>query len=186
MELVIGRDLLDQSAVILKDDEVAQVIQQVLFLEDAAHQRLQLAKLSQRVALFAVDGPPRHKALFIGGERTHPRIDAVGRYQHFIGAEQLRYLFLVGLELPEGCLHAAVSLAAFFSSKTATGIPFRKTTTSGRRSRLPLTVVPITVNWFTTSQSFCSGLAKSASRTRSLRVSPSCCQKTCTPRVSSR
>ena len=40
MELVIARDLLDQRAVVFKQHEVTQVVQQVLRSQHAAHQRL--------------------------------------------------------------------------------------------------------------------------------------------------
>ena len=61
-------------------------------------------------------------------------------------------------------------------SKTATGNPFRKTTASGLRSRLPLRVVPVTVNWFTTGHRSVRG-RQSPPDGLLAAVSPSCCQK---------
>ena len=49
MELVVAGDLLDQRAVVLEQHEEAQVIQQVGRRQHAAHQRLQLVELAQRV-----------------------------------------------------------------------------------------------------------------------------------------
>jgi hypothetical protein len=77
VELVVRRNLLRQSSVILEDDKVAQVIEQMLFLEYAPHQRLQLAELPQRVFLDAVDRSPRHEPFLVCRERAHTRMHAV-------------------------------------------------------------------------------------------------------------
>ncbi|MNO98661.1 hypothetical protein D3C76_904100 [compost metagenome] len=66
MELVIAGNLLDQAAVILEQHEVAQVIEQHLWRQGAAHQSLQFVELTQRVKILAVDGAPVHEAFGIG------------------------------------------------------------------------------------------------------------------------
>ncbi|MDV7400208.1 hypothetical protein RZS08_52830, partial [Arthrospira platensis SPKY1] len=64
--LVIARHLLDQSPVVLKQHEVAQVVQQSSWGQHAAHQGLQFIELAQRVQVHAVDGAPLQKALGVG------------------------------------------------------------------------------------------------------------------------
>jgi hypothetical protein len=49
MELVIAGDLLDQGAVVLEEDEVAQVVEQHGRREQAAYQRFQFVEFAERV-----------------------------------------------------------------------------------------------------------------------------------------
>ena len=65
------------------------------------HQRFQLAHLAQWIGLHAINRAPRHLAFTVGGERTHPRADAVGdHHQHVVGGQ-------VGDIFPI-CLHLVV------------------------------------------------------------------------------
>ena len=66
MELVIASDLLDQGAVILEQDEEAQVVEQDGRGQQAAHQRFQFVELAERVERHPVDGAPLHEAFAIG------------------------------------------------------------------------------------------------------------------------
>ena len=99
MELVVARDLLHQRAVILEQHEVAQVVEQVGRCQHAAHQRLQLVELAQRVERDAVDGAPRHEAFAIGRERAHQRLGAVGDDQQRVVLKNVGNLRLVRLQL---------------------------------------------------------------------------------------
>ncbi|MNF62263.1 hypothetical protein D3C84_439400 [compost metagenome] len=108
VELVIAGNLLHQPAVILEQHEVAQVIEQHLRRQGTPYQGFQLVELAQRVKIFAVDGAPVHEALGIGRQRAHAGFAAVGNHQNFVVLEQIRDLFLVGLDLVEG--FAQVSL----------------------------------------------------------------------------
>ncbi|MNQ91871.1 hypothetical protein D3C85_1072700 [compost metagenome] len=66
VELVIAGNLLHQPAVIFKQHEVAQVIEQHLRRQGTAHQGLQFVELTHRVEILAVDGAPVHEAFGIG------------------------------------------------------------------------------------------------------------------------
>ena len=75
--LVVARHLLYQAAVILEQDEVAQVVQQHLRVEHAVHQGLQLVELTQWVQVHAVDGSPLQKAFGAGRQAPHAGIRSV-------------------------------------------------------------------------------------------------------------
>ena len=63
--LVVAGRLLDQLAVVLEQHEVAQIVQQVLGGQGAAHQGLQFVERAQRVQIHSVDGAPLLEALSI-------------------------------------------------------------------------------------------------------------------------
>ena len=99
---MVGGDLLDQPAVVLEQDEMAQVFQQQLAPEHAQGQRLQLAHRPQRIDRHAIDGAPGQEALAVGGERAHPGEDAVAHHLRQVGVEQVGDVLLVGLQLVPG------------------------------------------------------------------------------------
>ena len=102
MKLVVAGNFLDQRAVVLEQHEVAQVVQQVLRRQHAAHQRLQLVEFAERVQRHAVNGAPGHEALRVGGQRSQQRLGAVRDDQDFVGLEDIRNLLFVGLDLVVG------------------------------------------------------------------------------------
>jgi hypothetical protein len=102
VELVVAGHLLRELAAarVLEHDEVADEVEESLFLEQPFDRHLQLGQV--RIGeLLARDRAPRLHPLAPGRERADPRLDAVGREQHFIEREQRRQLGLVGLELLE-------------------------------------------------------------------------------------
>jgi hypothetical protein len=103
MELVVAGDLLHQPAALITDfeqHEVAQVVQQQLGCEEAAHHLLQF-ELQQRLVVLVAHRAPRQKALAARGERAHARVQAVGDHQRLVEHEQVGNLRLVGVELVE-------------------------------------------------------------------------------------
>ncbi len=111
VELVIAGHLLDQPALVLEQDEVAQVVQQQFALEQAMHQRLQLAHGAQRVDRLAVDGAPGHEAFPVGRQRADTGLEAVADDQQRIAQEQVGNVVLVGLQLVEGGPQVGVLVA---------------------------------------------------------------------------
>ncbi len=102
MELVIAGDLLHQPRLArLEQDEVAQVVEQQVWGEEASDHLFQL-ELKQRPVVLAAHRAPGQEALAVGGERAHPRVQAVGDHQRLIADEQVGNLVLVGLQLLEG------------------------------------------------------------------------------------
>jgi hypothetical protein len=69
VELVISRNLLDDSAVVFKKDEVVQIVQQQITPEQTASQRFRLARRAQGINRRAVNHAPLHKAFLVAGER---------------------------------------------------------------------------------------------------------------------
>jgi len=114
MELVIAGDLLHQCAVILKQDEEAQVVEQVGRGQHATDQGFQFVELAERVKCLAIDGAPLHEPLGVAGERTQSRLAAVGYDQHFVVLEYVGYLFLVGLKLVVGFPDVGILVGGVF------------------------------------------------------------------------
>ena len=72
MELVVGSDLLDDLAVVLKQAEVADEVEQSLLIEETTDQRLQFTELAQRIqVLLGIDHPPLLEA-FLGEADRDP------------------------------------------------------------------------------------------------------------------
>ena len=70
-------------------------------LEEPLSQHLELEH-RRRGEVFALDGPPGHEPLFVGGQRADAGVEAVGDDERFVEGEERRDLLLVGLELVEG------------------------------------------------------------------------------------
>ena len=99
MELMVTGDLLDQPAIVFKQHEEAQVIEQHGRGQNAAHHGLQLAKLTVGVEVDPIHRAPLHKALGIGRQRPHPRLATIGGNQDLVVLKQVGDLLLVGLQL---------------------------------------------------------------------------------------
>jgi hypothetical protein len=132
--LVVTGNLLEggRAALLLKDDEVADEVEQAAFFEDTVQQHLELGDRSGG-GLLAGDGLPGQEPFLVGGERTQAGLQAVGDDKELVGVEQGGDVVLVGLELIKGVPEGGFSSAAFLISITASGSPLTKTTTSGRR-----------------------------------------------------
>ena len=100
--LVVARHLLDQSAIVFEEYEVAQVIQQGGWVQYTAHQGLQFFELAQRVQVHAVDGAPLQKALGVGRQAAQAGIRPVRDDQQLVGLEHVGDLLFVGLNLVVG------------------------------------------------------------------------------------
>jgi len=133
MELVVARDLLYQTAVVLEQDKIAQEVQQHRRRQHAAHHRFQLVEFPQRIETVAVDGAPAGKAFGVGRERAHARFAAVGDDEDFVVVEDVGNLFLVGLDLVKGLPDVGVDVCRVFSSSSTSGRPLMKRMMSGRR-----------------------------------------------------
>ncbi len=66
VELVVAGDLLDQTAIVLEEDEVAQVVEQQGRCQHATDQGFQFVELAQWVKGDTVDGAPLHEAFGVG------------------------------------------------------------------------------------------------------------------------
>ena len=66
MKLVVARHFLDQTAIVFKQHEEAQIVQQIGRCQCAAHQSFKLLKLAQWVQRDAIYRAPLHEALRIG------------------------------------------------------------------------------------------------------------------------
>ena len=89
MELVVGRDLLDDLAIRhFKQHKVAQVIQQQRGRKEAAHHLLQLIG-QQRTVVLVLHRAPGQKTLKTGRERTHPGLQTIARHQRRVVNEQV-------------------------------------------------------------------------------------------------
>ena len=102
VELVVARHFLDELAVVLEQNEVAQIFQQQVALEQAQYQGFEFAHRPQRVGDDAVDGAPGHEAFAVAGQRAHARLDAVGNHLQGVGVEQVGNVLPVGLQLVPG------------------------------------------------------------------------------------
>ena len=104
VELVISRHLFDQgtTAVIVKDNEVADQRQEPSVLADTLEHDLQPGQIGARLTV-SRDGAPRFEPLLTGAEGAHPGINTVGDHEELVYGEQGGQLRLVGLELlPRG------------------------------------------------------------------------------------
>ena len=102
MKLMITGDLLDERvAILLKEDEVVEIVEQQLRLEEALHQGLQ-PELEQRLIVLMGHRAPGQKALLIGSEGTDPRRHPIAHHQRLVEDEEIRDLLLVGLQLLVG------------------------------------------------------------------------------------
>ena len=77
MELVVPGDLFYKGAIILKQDKVAQKIEQIGWRKDTTNQGFKLAELTERVQSYTINGSPGHKAFNICREGTHKGLGAV-------------------------------------------------------------------------------------------------------------
>ncbi len=100
--LVIAGNLLDEGAIVFKEHEVAQIVQQVRGREQTAHERLELVELPQGVKLYAINRAPLHEALGIGGQRPIPGFATVGDDQNLVVFEDVWNLCFVCLNLVVG------------------------------------------------------------------------------------
>lgn len=103
VELVVaGHDLTRlTAAVILEDDEVADVLEEAGGLEKAVDEGIELGDGRGDDAV-AGDGLPGHEALAVGGKRADAGFETVGDDEGFVVSEKRGNLLLVGLQLVEG------------------------------------------------------------------------------------
>ena len=108
---MVGRPHLGEAAaVVLKDDEIQDVIEKATVVKQAFDQRFQFGG-SRRGDFFARDRPPGHKAIPPAAEHARPRLQPVGNHQQFIGGKERRNVLLVGLQLVEGVVDRDVFIA---------------------------------------------------------------------------
>ena len=99
--LVIAGQLLDDRlAVVLEDGEMSNQVEEPILGEDPLEQDLEFRGALGR-DVDALDGPPGHEPLPIGGERADAGLQAVGGDQDLIRGEEAGDVLLVGLELVE-------------------------------------------------------------------------------------
>lgn len=86
MELVISDDLLDQRVpIVLKQDEVPQVIQKQFRIKESSNDLLQLV-LQQRPVIFVLNHVPWHEPFLIRRQRIDSRIEPIADYErHVVG-----------------------------------------------------------------------------------------------------
>jgi hypothetical protein len=110
VELVVAGDLLDGVAVVLlKEDEVAQVIEEQFAVEEAFDHLLQLV-FEQRLVVLVAQGAPGEKALLVGGQRAQARRQAIGDHQRLVADEEVGDFVLVGLQLVVGLPDVGVDI----------------------------------------------------------------------------
>ena len=111
--MVAGDDLERPFALVAEDGEIANELQEVGALEDAAQKRVEFRRTGRGV-VGAIDGAPGHVALFVGGERADARFYAVGDDERGVGAKQRGDFGLVGFELADGGGKRRVFVAGVF------------------------------------------------------------------------
>jgi hypothetical protein len=80
--------------VVLKEDVVGEVFEEPLSLEETFEENFEFRD-DGRCSLFAVDCPPVHEPILIGGQRADPCLDAVRDDHDFVGVEEGGDLLLV-------------------------------------------------------------------------------------------
>ena len=122
MELVVARDLLD-TAVLLEQDEVLQVLQEEVLAKQTTDHGFKLLEFPERVQRHPVDGSPSVKALLISGQRPQACQEEVGDRQHLVEHEEVRDVFLVGLELVKGVPDVGVGISGVLQLQDRQGHP---------------------------------------------------------------
>ena len=113
--LVIGGDLFDGLLFgLFKDDEMADDIEQGLFVEQAFDQGFQFRLVFGIDHAYAIRGFPLHEAGIIAGDGADFGKPAVADDQKGVGGEERGNELLVGLQLVIGGLHIGVFVGGVF------------------------------------------------------------------------
>ena len=108
--MIAREDLDDIASGVAEDDEILHQIEEATAVEHTLEHRFQFRRaLGHHIV--ARYRAPRHEPLAVGGQRADASRNAVGDHQRRVGAEQRRYLRLVGLQLVERTVEGCVLVA---------------------------------------------------------------------------
>lgn len=94
---MISGNLFNQSfAVVFKQDEVANIVEQQFTVKESFNYRFKLP-LKQRLVVFVRQRFPRKKTLFVRGKGTNAGVIAVADYQRFVADKQIAEFVFIGL-----------------------------------------------------------------------------------------
>src|SRR6266481_480188 len=111
MKLVVtSHFFVELTAIVLKDNEIADEIEKTILFEHAFDQRRQFQSILWG-DIFAVHGAPRSKALPVGGEASGLGVNAIGDDHYLVVRKKAGDVFFVRLKLIESAFDGGVFVA---------------------------------------------------------------------------